>query len=166
MSNNLIQDSSDLQSRRSFFSRLWMQISNPHPDVVEVGERRRAQLLAGLSLILGFTTALGYIARLINNPGEYFGPASFELLGLTLFSLFAYLFSRSRVYQWGSIIIVTVFSIASIIDVVETKNVGGAIFFLLPAFAIGSALLRQWQISILVILNVVVLFILPVKAGC
>ena len=56
--------------KRSFFSTLWLWLSKPHSSVVEIGEQRRAQLLAGLSLIITFTLGLGSIVRLITTPEE------------------------------------------------------------------------------------------------
>jgi GAF domain-containing protein len=150
------------EHNRSIFSRLWMWISSPHPEVTEIGERRRAQLLAGLSLILALTTSLGFITTTFPNSQENVDSQSASLLGLALFSIFTYGLSRTRYYQLGSIILAAIFSIASIVDVVETKNMAGAIYFLIPIYALSSALFKLRGISILVIFNTLFTFILPV----
>ena len=143
--------------KRSFFSTLWLWLSKPHSSVVEIGEQRRAQLLAGLSLIITFTLGLGSIVRLITTPEEIGDLQTVILIGLAILSFLTYILSRTRYHQAGSILLVTIFSVVSAVDVIQTRSVGGAIFFLVPAFALSSALLSVVQISILVLVNMLFL---------
>ena len=72
---------------------LWDFFTEPHPSVQEVGERRRAQLLASLTLILvaAFTWAL------------YSGPTSINtFVALYLTTLLSYVLSRTPYYQTGA----------------------------------------------------------------
>src|SRR5215212_130400 len=66
---------------------------NPHPSVQEVGERRRAQLLAIITLIL----TIAYVWALISRPDSY---GVFILL--LLFTAVAYGLSRTPYYEVGT----------------------------------------------------------------
>lgn len=71
----------------------WQFLTDPHPAVQEVGERRRAQLLATISLILtaSFTWAM------LSRPTSY--GTFIALFSITLIS---YAFSRTPYYYAGS----------------------------------------------------------------
>ena len=77
----------------SWLLRAWQFVSEPHPSVKKVGQRRRAQLLAMISLIL---TAL-FIIALLFRPSSY--SAFVPLLVITGIS---YGLSRSRLQSVGS----------------------------------------------------------------
>ena len=66
---------------------------NPHPSVQEVGERRRAQLLAVITLIL----TVAYVWALISRPDSY---GVFVIL--LLFTAVAYGLSRTPYYEVGT----------------------------------------------------------------
>jgi len=66
---------------------------NPHPSVKEVGEKRRAQLLAIITLIL----TIAYVWALISRPDSY---GVFILL--LLFTAVAYGLSRTPYYEVGT----------------------------------------------------------------
>lgn len=72
--------------------RLWEFLTGPHPSVTEIGEKRRAQLLATVSLIL----SLGFVLGLL--VGGSFGP----FITLLLISTITYGLSRTRYYNAGS----------------------------------------------------------------
>ena len=150
------------ENKSTFFTRLWTSISRPHSEITEIGERRRAQLLAGLSLILALTTLIGFITTILSNPLENIDLQTLSLLGLAVFSLVSYGLSRTPYYQWGSILLSAVFSVASILDVVETQSMAGAVYFLVPVYALSSALFRLRGISVLVIFNTLISFTLPI----
>ncbi len=124
------QESIPTQSHSSIFSRLWFRLTNPHSRVIEIGDRRRAQLLAGLSLILIFPLFFGTALRVLTNEADVFlAPQTLEFFGLILFSILAYIFSRTRNFQWGSYTLVTAFSIGAIINSIDSGSVGGALYF-------------------------------------
>ncbi len=72
---------------------LWDFFTEPHPSVQEVGERRRAQLLASISLILmaAFTWALFSDPTSINT-----------FVALYLTTLLSYVLSRTPYYRTGA----------------------------------------------------------------
>jgi len=76
----------------SSLARLWGFLTGPHPSITEVGEKRRAQLLATISLIL----TAAFLAGLLS--GGSFG-AFTTLLAITLVS---YALSRTSYYNTGS----------------------------------------------------------------
>lgn len=73
-------------------SHAWGFISAPHPSVGEIGERRRAQLLSTLTLILTGAFIWGFLA----NP-----TAIQTFLALTFTTLISYISSRTRFYRAG-----------------------------------------------------------------
>jgi hypothetical protein len=135
---------------------------DPHPDITDVGDRRRAQLLAGISIILVLPLILGLIFRFISKPSDnLINYATIEFTSLIIFSLLAYFFSRRPTFHWGSIVLVVSFSLGGIINSVSSGGVAGALLFVIPAFVIGSALLSFSRFTILVLTNLVILFALP-----
>src|SRR6266508_5505223 len=74
----------------NWFARLWGFLVNPHPSVQEIGEKRRAQLLAIITLIL----TVAYLWALITRPTAYS-----EFLALLLFTAIAYGLSRTPYYE-------------------------------------------------------------------
>ena len=58
------------ENRTHRLGQLWGFLTHPHPSVVDIGERKRAQLLATLTLIL----MIGYLWALLSDPqspGEF-----------------------------------------------------------------------------------------------
>ena len=77
----------------NLITRFWRLLTEPHPSVIEIGERRRAQLLAALSLIL----VIAFTLALLSNPRTL--GVFFFFLGITLI---AYIASRTRMYSIGA----------------------------------------------------------------
>jgi GAF domain-containing protein len=77
----------------SWFARLWGFLVNPHPLVQEVGEKRWAQLLAIITLIL----TVAYLWAMISRPNSYN-----EFVVLLLFTGIAYGLSRTPYYEIGT----------------------------------------------------------------
>lgn len=72
---------------------IWNFLTEPHPSIREVGEQRRAQLLAAITLILvgSFTWA------------SFSGPTAIStLIALYITTLISYILSRTRYYHIGS----------------------------------------------------------------
>jgi len=76
----------------SELARLWRFLISPHPSVTEIGEKRRAQLLATISLILTVAFILGLIS----------GGSVAAFTTLLVISLASYGGSRTRYYNIGS----------------------------------------------------------------
>src|SRR5688572_11541892 len=77
----------------NWLSRAWKYLSQPHPSIEKVGQKRRAQLAAIISLIL---ISLFMVAMLFR-PSSYNG-----LLALLIISIVSYGFSRTRYHWMGS----------------------------------------------------------------
>lgn len=77
------------QKRSNMFIRAWRLLTEAHSSITEVGERRRAQLLSTLSLLL----VLSFIIAVLANPKSF--TIFFVFLGLTLVT---YVTSRTRYY--------------------------------------------------------------------
>ncbi len=82
-----------IQNPANWFARLLGFLINPHPSVREIGEKRRAQLLAIITVIL----TVAYLWALITRPTSYS-----EFLALLLFTAIAYGLSRTPYYEIGT----------------------------------------------------------------
>jgi GAF domain-containing protein len=78
----------------NWFKRFAGFLIDPHPSVQETEEKRRAQLLATITLILLF----GYVWALLSGPRS-----SGELIALLFFTAIAYGLSRTRYYSGGTL---------------------------------------------------------------
>src|SRR6185369_15498885 len=81
-----------IQNPANWFARLLGFLVNPHPSVREIGEKRRAQLLAIITVIL----TVAYLWALITRPTSYS-----EFLALLFFTAIAYGLSRTPYYEIG-----------------------------------------------------------------
>lgn len=81
------------ENRVNWLGRIWGVLTNPHPSVTEIGEKRRAQLLAAISLLLTGT----FILALISRPTS---AATFFML--IVVSMASYVLSRTAYYVVGS----------------------------------------------------------------
>ena len=135
--------------------RLWQLLTEAHPSVQEIGERRRAQLLSSLSLILvtSFTLAL------LTNPKSV---SIFYVL--LAFTFIAYLLGRSKYYNLGTYFFSFGFSsIAYITIYLGTANtVESAINAFVPvALILSSALLPPGGFVVLAIAAVLATISIP-----
>jgi GAF domain-containing protein len=73
-------------------ARIWSFLTSPHPSVTGIGEKRRAQLLATISLILTGGFVLGLIS----------GGTFWAFTTLLIISMASYGLSRSRYYNAGA----------------------------------------------------------------
>src|ERR1043165_1179420 len=76
-----------------WFARLWIFLTGPHSSIQEIGEKRRAQLLAILTLIL----MVAYIGALVSKPTSYS-----DLIALLSVTLIAYGLSRTAYARIGA----------------------------------------------------------------
>jgi len=90
MTLNQIQETN--QNPVNWFARFWGFLVNPHPSLQDTGEKRRAQLLSIITLIL----TIAYVLALISRPNSYT-----DFIVLLLFTGVAYGFSRTAYYKIG-----------------------------------------------------------------
>jgi GAF domain-containing protein len=77
----------------NWLGQIWGALTKPHPSIREIGEKRRAQLLATLSLILIGAFILALISRASSNG---------TFIILMIVSIASYLLSRTAHYAVGS----------------------------------------------------------------
>jgi GAF domain-containing protein len=75
--------------------QIWGFLTNPHPSVTEAGEKRRAQLIATVSLILSTGFTLGIL----------FGGKFWAFTTLFIIAIVSYGIGRTRFYNAGAYII-------------------------------------------------------------
>jgi GAF domain-containing protein len=143
------------QSLRERIFLLWNRLTAPHPSIQDVGEKRRAQLLAILSLIL---TSFFVLALL--SPSEAVN-AFIVFLGITAVS---YVLSRTEYYRFGTYIFTYgLTSIAYIRIYNGTANsVEAAITNTVHiSIILASALLSQRGLFSLVVISTIATFAAP-----
>lgn len=150
-----INNSPKTNVSENWLLRLWQLLTEAHPSVQEIGERRRAQLLSSLSLILvtSFTFAL------LTNPRSV---SIFYIL--LAFTFIAYLLGRSKYYNLGTYFFSFGFtSIAYITIYLGTANtVESAINAFVPvALILSSALLPPGGFVVLAIASVLATISIP-----
>ncbi len=79
--------------RKNMVARAWQFLTRPHPSVQEAGERRRAQLLSIISLIL----TVSFSSGILSSPTTYG-----TFVALFIITLLTYTVSRTRYYSIGS----------------------------------------------------------------
>jgi len=139
-------------TRENRFSRAWRFLTAPHPSVRELGERRRAQLLSALSLILvaSLLWALSFRPETVTT--------FYILLGITLLT---YMISRTKYYLAG--IYLFSFGYCSLAYVTiylgTASSIESAIFAFVPlTLAVASALLSRRGFLLLAIFIVIATF--------
>jgi GAF domain-containing protein len=134
--------------RVNVWVRAWRFLTEPNASVVEVGERRRAQLLAALSLILVVAFTLAVFSR-----PRTFG-VFFYFLGITLI---AYVSSRTRLYDVGAYLFTFGFTAVAYIDIYtgRANSIETSITSIVPiSLILASAILSQRGFMLLSILTI------------
>ena len=135
--------------------RIWRFLTEAHPDIQDIGERRRAQLLAALSLILVGAFMLALLV----------GPESVGIFyALFGFTLIVYILSRSKFFNAGAYIFSFGFaSFAYVTIYLGTANtVESAVNAFVPvAVLLSSALLSSNGFVVLAISTVVATGLVP-----
>ena len=138
---------------KTFWKRLADWLISPPASVQEVGARRKAQLLAAMTLTVGILNTLGAVY------GDSLAP---YILSAILFV--AYGIGRTKFYRLGSWMVVIAISFSGYFRA-SSPNADPATSILsyIPlAFVLGIGLLSQLELVILVVINTVVGFFLPV----
>lgn len=140
---------------RGTLIRIWDILTEAHPSITDTGERRRARLLSGITLILtGFL-----LWALLSSPTS---PATFVVLTITTFT--SYGLSRTRSYNIGNYIISYGFaSLAYLSLYTGTANSFGTSITstALLAIIMASILLSLRDFSILAGLSIAATFAAP-----
>jgi GAF domain-containing protein len=130
----------------NLFTRLWIFLMNPHPSILEVEERLRAQLLGVLTLIL----TVIYTAALISRPSSYG-----NFIVLLLFTMITYALSRTPYYRIGTYFFCFGFAAFAYITLFlgAASSYSSAITTSVPvSLVIASLLLSSGELAVLVLL--------------
>lgn len=132
----------------NMFVRIWQFLTEPHPSVMEVGERRRAQLLSALSLILSFS----FTWALLSNPDDI--TTFIIFLGITLV---AYITSRTKYYRVGTYFFSFGFTSIAYINIYNgtANSIDSSILSIVPiSLILASAIISQRGFLLLVIATI------------
>lgn len=136
----------------------------PHSSLQEIGARRRAQLLATLSLIVGSFLIVGLIIGSVMATSSPSGILA--LAGLILAALLSYIFSRTRWVLVGSLILTLSLAASAYWLIWNHEDPQRSLITVVPlALILGSVLLPFWGIALLsgavVIATFLLLLIVP-----
>jgi putative methionine-R-sulfoxide reductase with GAF domain len=129
--------------------RAWRILTEAHSSVTEVGERRQAQLLAALSLIL----AVSFTWAILSSPQTLITFIIF--LGITIF---AYITSRTRFYRVGAYFFSFGFTSIAYINLYNgnASSIDSSFSSIVPiSLILASALLSQRGFLFLAIATIV-----------
>ena len=142
-----------------WLSRAWQFLARPHPSIQKVGQRRRAQLSAMISLIL---TGL-FVLALLFKPGSYSAFIAFLFI-----SAISYGLSRTRYHRAGSYFFsYGITSLAYISLILGTTSSFEAAITTYAHIAIigASIILSLRDFVILVILSTIATFAAPMYSN-
>jgi len=135
-------------SLKMLSGKIWKFLTKPSSMVVDVAERRRAELLAGLTFIFATLTLLGLIIG--SRSGNLFG--SLVLIALVGTLTVAYILSRSRHYRIGVWTALGAWTVITFGYALSGNTTNGSLFafaiFLPLVFTFGAAWLNLRSLMI------------------
>lgn len=146
----------------SFFGRVvdfWRRLTSPSPLLTTIVERRRAQLLSGLTLIL----SIFFAVALLYGPSSF--GAFFALISITLIS---YALSRTRHYRAGNYLFTYAFTAFAYFRIYQgsASSIEAAIISTVHiSLVFSSVLLSQRGFAGLVILSTIATFTAPLYSN-
>jgi hypothetical protein len=149
------------QPPTSFWQSLQKFLFKPSEAVKEIGDRRQAELLAWISLLLmmWFLLATVFIFML-GRQLDYL----LILASSAGVSAISYFLSRSRSYTFAGWILIIIFSSAGYATLLTSTGIEGRatlLAILSMVFVIASAVLSVRNLSVVVIVNSALCFVLP-----
>jgi GAF domain-containing protein/membrane protein implicated in regulation of membrane protease activity len=119
---------------------LWQRLTAPHPSIQDVGEKRRASLLASISLVLfplmALATISGFVFRQSQGMDQIGSTAS---MGLTITFIITHILARSRYYRVGAGILALIFVVFTVqLAIAETAPLSDVLYSVLPVMFIIS----------------------------
>ena len=144
----MTMDDKTKATQENIFTRSWRFLTDAHPSITDVGERRRAQLLSALSLIL----VVSFITAVLSSPSSF----TVFIVFLTI-TLIAYITSRTRFYTIGAYFFSFGFTSIAYITLYtgSANSVDTAIASTVPiSLILASAILSQRGFLILVLATV------------
>jgi GAF domain-containing protein len=144
------------------FARIWALLTAPHPSIQKAEERRRAQLMATVSLII---TALLVLA-LVFSPSS--GREVLAFITLLLVAGVSFGFSRTRYHRAGSYFFAFGLTSLAYISLFlgTSSSLGSAITtYAHTAIIAASIILSLRDFTILVILSTIITFAAPLYSS-
>jgi GAF domain-containing protein len=144
------------------FARIWALLTAPHPSIQKAEERRRAQLMATVSLII---TALLVLA-LVFSPSS--GREVLAFITLLLVAGVSFGFSRTRYHRAGSYFFTFGLTSLAYISLFlgTSSSLGSAITtYAHTAIIAASIILSLRDFTILVILSTIITFAAPLYSS-
>jgi GAF domain-containing protein len=144
----------------SILATIWNFLSEPNLSVRDIGERRRAQLTASISLAIAVLTLIGFITTTILSGGS---GGNWIFIITTTIAFFAYILSRTKYYFLGALILVLGLSAITYLNIItgNSSSIANSIYVFLPiALIIGSGLLSPWALVAVTLVNLVAIFLL------
>ena len=127
---------------------LWKAITRPSNRVVDAAERRRAELLAGLTFFFAVLNLIGLIIG--SRSGNLFGELVLTILAVSLIT--AYILSRSQYYRIGVWIALGIWTVVTFGYALSGNTTNGPLFafsvFLPLVLAFGAAWLDLKNLSV------------------
>ena len=142
-----------------WLARVWQILSQPHPSIEKVGQRRRAQLLSMVSLILTGLFVLALLAR----PS-----LSSALIALLIITGISYGLSRTRYHRAGSYFFsfgITSLAYLSLFLGTASSFEAAITTYALTAIIGASIILSLRDFVILVILSTIATFASPLYSN-
>jgi len=134
-----------INTLKEFFLRSWQFLTEPHPSIIEIGERRRAQLLSALSMIL----VVSFTWAILSRPSTL--SVFLLLLGITMV---AYITSRTKFYRIGAYFFSFGFTSIAYININSgaANSIDSSIMSIVPiSLIVANALLSQREFLVLAI---------------
>ncbi len=145
-------------------SRLWQSLIAPSAFLSTVAERRKAQLLAVLTLILAAFLTVALIVRF----AIFKVTDAVPFLSLTIITLVSYALSRTRYYQAGNYLFAWAFTALGFIRIYQGASVSieaSVVSTVHIALALSSALLPRRGFILLVVTAAAATFTAPLYAS-
>ena len=139
----------------------WLaRLVEPSVKVTEPGTRRQVQLLS--SFVLAIVVLL-FLSILSTIPTAGVDRSITTLVVISIVLLAAYFISRTVYYQWATILVVVIFSLAAFTTAInDPSRASSAIYSYLPiAFLIAGSLLPIGLATFIVIADTTAIFLLP-----
>lgn len=139
---------------------LWTRLTEPHPSIQDVGERRRARLTSSLALALAIMALMTVLGSSLADPTVTLSITSLSSIG-TMFALYG--LSRSRHYQATAIILVAATIILIMLSIVTSSSstIVSALNFLVLPLLLATILLPSRAIIVTIFVLVVFVLITP-----
>jgi len=149
---------------QAFTMKITDWLFRPSTRVTDPGERKQAELLATLTL---FFALLNFMGLLISSTVRGANVTALMILGTLALVIFgSYLLSRTRHFALSGIILLSIWTFATLGYAYSGHTTRGPLFALMTfmplGFILGSALLSLHRLMLLVAVNLAGLFFMPV----